>query len=74
MRSSPNRIFNPILQRVGMWLSLVERFAWDEEVPGSNPGIPTIIIKKDTKRYPFFYKKKGPPLKSPKINTVIIPD
>jgi hypothetical protein len=31
-----------------MWLSLVERFAWDEEVPGSNPGIPTIYISNNS--------------------------
>lgn len=25
----------------GVWRSLVARFVWDEEVPGSNPGTPT---------------------------------
>lgn len=28
----------------GAWLSLVERFAWDEEVVGSNPAAPTIFF------------------------------
>ena len=30
---------------VGMWHSLVARFVRDEEAAGSNPVIPTIILK-----------------------------
>lgn len=29
---------------IGMWLSLVERLVRDEEVGGSNPLIPTILL------------------------------
>ena len=32
------RILRP---SVGAWRSLVARFVWDEEAPGSNPGSPT---------------------------------
>ena len=35
-------IFPPTL-KVGVWLSLVERFVRDEEVAGSNPVTPTMI-------------------------------
>jgi hypothetical protein len=31
--------------QVGMWLSLVERLVRDQEAAGSNPVIPTILIK-----------------------------
>ena len=31
--------------KVGVWLSLVERFVRDEEVAGSNPVTPTISFK-----------------------------
>ena len=34
---------SPILT-VGEWRSLVARFVRDEEVPGSNPGSPTISL------------------------------
>jgi hypothetical protein len=33
--------FSPL--KVGVWLSLVERFVRDEEVAGSNPVTPTIL-------------------------------
>ena len=29
---------------IGEWRSLVARFVRDEEVPGSNPGSPTILL------------------------------
>ena len=33
--------FVPFVQRDGMWRSLAARLLWEQEVPGSNPGIPT---------------------------------
>ena len=32
-------------QFVGAWRSLVARLPWAQEVPGSNPGAPTSILK-----------------------------
>ena len=29
----------------GVWLSWLERRVWDAEVPGSNPGTPTLVLK-----------------------------
>ncbi len=31
-------------QRIGEWLSLVERLVWDQDVAGSNPVSPTIFF------------------------------
>ena len=33
------RVYSPI---IGVWLSLVERPAWDGKAAGSNPATPTI--------------------------------
>ena len=33
------------LNKVGAWRSLVARLPWAQEVPGSNPGAPTNILK-----------------------------
>ncbi len=36
---------------VGEWRSLVARFVRDEEVPGSNPGSPTISFLSGVNRF-----------------------
>ncbi len=35
-------VYNCVVAKIGEWRSLVARFVRDEEVPGSNPGSPTI--------------------------------
>ena len=35
----------------GVWLSLVERLVWDQEVPGSNPGTPTTFLRMEMLTY-----------------------
>ncbi len=37
--------YNRLARSVGVWRSSVARFVRDEEVPGSNPGTPTIFRK-----------------------------
>ena len=42
----------------GAWRSLVARLPWAQEVPGSNPGAPTIHPKGVSLRKPFPQKYK----------------
>ena len=37
--------YNRYVQAVGVWRSSVARFVRDEEVLGSNPSTPTILLK-----------------------------
>ena len=42
-----------LINTLGAWLSLVERFVRDEEVVGSNPVAPIFL-------YPFLVEKEDP--------------
>lgn len=42
-----------LINTIGAWLSLVERFVRDEEVVGSNPVAPIFL-------YPFLVGKEDP--------------
>lgn len=49
----------PPLPTDGLWLSLVERFVRDEEVPGSNPGSPTTRSPGRIHRKPCFSNNRA---------------
>lgn len=36
-----NQLYQELIAKIGVWLSLVERLLWEQDVAGSNPVTPT---------------------------------
>ena len=61
----PAHGYNRLVPTVGEWRSSVARFVWDEEVPGSNPGSPTIFTSVQSELKLLDEKLPAPPRTPP---------